>query len=275
MGTPVEELELRIAAIGGDRDHGSTFLAMEAVRILAAAAEVYGPGPDWQARLSEVAGRLAAAKPAMAVLRNATHGLLEDLAALGPVEGRPRADALAQRLLAAMRTAAETAAANAARLIAHSATVATCSYSSAVLRTAQRALADGKSPRMVVLEPAPRPPSAGHGLAKELENLGLAVEMSDSAGSVAERATVAITGADAVSPEWAVNGAPTMELAEAASAAQVPFYVVCERLKLTDRAIPAPGYDLVPMALVAGVATEEGLLPPGRIYPYHTGVADR
>ncbi len=275
MGTPVEEIELRIAAIGGDRDHGSTFLAMEAVRVMAAAAEVYGPGLDWQARLSEVAGRLAAAKPAMAALRNATRSLLEDLAALGPVEGRPRADALAQRLLAAMRTAAETAAANAARLIHHSATVATCSYSSAVLRTAQRAHSEGKSPRIVVLEPAPRPPSAGHGLVEELENLGFAVEVSDSAGSVAERANLAIIGADAVSPEWVVNGAPTMELAEAASAAHVPFYVVCERLKITDRAIPAPAYDLVPVALVAGVVTEEGLLPPGRIYPYHTGVADR
>ena len=264
MGTPVEEIELRIAAIGGDRDHGSTFLAMEAVRVMAAAAEVYGPGPDWQARLSEVAGRLAAAKPAMAALRNATRSLLEDLAALGPVEGRPRADALAQRLLAAMRTAAETAAANAARLIHHSATVATCSYSSAVLRTAQRAHSEGKSPRIVVLEPAPRPPSAGHGLVEELENLGFAVEVSDSAGSVAERANLAIIGADAVSPEWV-----------AASAAHVPFYVVCERLKITDRAIPAPAYDLVPVALVAGVVTEEGLLPPGRIYPYHTGVADR
>ncbi len=74
VGTSVGEIERRIVALGDDRDHGATYLAMEAVRVLAAAAGAYEPGPDWGDRLAEVAGRLAAAKPAMAGVKNESTG---------------------------------------------------------------------------------------------------------------------------------------------------------------------------------------------------------
>ena len=41
---------------------------------------------------------------------------------------------------------------------------------------------------------------------------------------------------------------------------KVPFYVVCESIKLIDDVETAAGYDRVPFDLVTGVIAEEGTL---------------
>jgi translation initiation factor 2B subunit (eIF-2B alpha/beta/delta family) len=84
----------------------------------------------------------------MAGLRNATDGLLKRLLELGPAEGARRAKTLSDELVAELRASARSAAANAARLLPPDATVATCSYSSAVIRACKAGREAGSTARV-------------------------------------------------------------------------------------------------------------------------------
>ena len=78
------------------------------------------------------------------------------------------------------------------------------------------------------------------------------------------RATLALVGADAVAPGCIVNGTPTLALAQA-SKGRIPFYVVCETVKMVAQAVAAPGYDAVPIELVTAVVTEDGAHSPEEV----------
>jgi len=257
----VEDVDRRIAAIRHDREHGATYLTMDAVRTLGDAAATCDQGAFWPGRLTGVAERLAGAKPTMAAVRNATLQLLRQLLALGAAEAPRHSQRLVEQLLAELQASAEAAAANAARLLPGGATFITCSYSSAVLRTARQAQGEGAVLRALVLEDASERESPGYRLAAELEQAGLSVEViSSAAGADAVgRAHLALVGADAVTSTVVVNGAPTLALAEAATG-QVPLYVVCEMVKFIPDIPAGPGYDRVPLRLVKGIVTEDGLL---------------
>lgn len=256
----MSEIDDRIAAIRNDYAHGATFLTIEAVRTLGTAAQQYGTGQGWEDYLVSIANDLAETKPAMASVRNATQQLLVELTSLGRDEASAQSEALVDRLLARLRSDAGAAAEHAERLIEPGMTVATCSYSSAVLRVARLAYAAGKAPRILVCEAAPTAPSPGHSLAMELEKSGLSVEVEGSPDIIVDQTSLAVTGADAVATDFIVNGSPTLALARACYG-RIPYYVVSESVKMTTRAISAPGYDLVPADLVTGVVTEEGMNP--------------
>ncbi len=76
-----------------------------------------------------------------------------------------------------------------------------------------------------------------------------------------ESLSMAIVGADSVTPEFVVNGSPSLELAQAIHG-YVPFYVVCESIKFAHEVEVMPGYDRVPIELVAGIITEDGVIAP-------------
>ena len=86
MGVDSEELDARIAALERDLEHGAGFLTERGVEILGDACAALPP-ERWPDELPRVAERVAAAKPAMAGLRNALGLLLRDLLELGPDEG--------------------------------------------------------------------------------------------------------------------------------------------------------------------------------------------
>ena len=262
----MDDVDGRIAAIQRDREHGATFLAMEALRVLGDAAKGCEPGTDWSDCLTGVARRLAAAKPAMAAVRNATDRLLGRLLALGPDQARCQSQKLVERLLDELQAAAEAAAVNAAQLVPPSATVVTCSYSSAVVRTVRRARDAGKALNVMVLEDGTAANSPGHRLAKELEGMGLTARVFgvDASEDIIAQADLAIVGADAVTPSFAVNGEPTLALARAASG-RIPLYLVCESIKLISDIGHEPGYDRVPLDLVKGIVTEEGVMSPADV----------
>ena len=96
--------------------------------------------------------------------------------------------------------------------------------------------------------------------------MGLAVELFGPAASARSvgRAHLTIVGADAVTPAFVVNGAPTRALAEAASG-RSPFYVVCETVKFAPSAFASSGYDLIPLRLVRGIVTEQGVSGPADV----------
>ena len=256
----------RIAAIGEDREHGSTLLTLKAVRVLGEAAEGALSDARWAWDLARTARQLADAKPAMAGVRNASAQLLGRLLALGPVEGRRQATTLAEGLVTALREASASAAARAASLLPQDAAVATCSFSSAVLETLRAATEQGKGAHVLVLESGRSPAAHGLRLAASLREAGVDVEVvpGNAATDAVRRATLALVGADAVAPGCIVNGTPTLALAQA-SKSRIPFYVVCEMVKMVAQVVAAPGYDAVPIELVTAVVTEDGAHSPEEI----------
>ena len=264
-----EELDARIVALERDLEHGAGFLTERGVEILGDACASLPP-ERWPDELPRVAERVAAAKPAMAGLRNALGLLLRDLLELGPDEGGPAARELARRLTDGLRRVADMAAVNAAAVLGPDAKVATCSYSSAVTRTLIAAARFGPPGAVVVYEPCTRPDAPGRRLADAIAAAGWPTSVhAGPASEVVERADLVLVGADAVTADSVVNGAPTAELA-AAALDRVPFYVVCETIKFTDEAAPAPGYDRVPLEQVTDVITEKGRLSRPAIADYLT-----
>ncbi len=262
----MQGIDDRIVAIEQDREHGASFLTMAAVSVLADAASTDPTGDRWEPYVARVARRLAAAKPAMAGLRNASQCLLRRLSALGPAEGRQKAQKLSEDLRAKLRASAQCAAANAARLIAPNGAIATCSYSSAVLRACQKAHEAGAPLRVLVFEPVTGGDAPGRHLAGDLTDAGISARVVG--GPAASEAIVGVQavliGADAAVPECVVNGTPSLSLARAARG-RVPLYVVCETAKFAREAQVDIGYDRVPLGLVTGVVTEVGILRPADV----------
>ena len=66
-------------------------------------------------------------------------------------------------------------------------------------------------------------------------------------------ANMVMLGADTLLPDGAiVNGWPTLELAQGARDA-IPFYVVCETIKLSTEPGMEAGFDVVPDSLITKV----------------------
>ena len=257
----MEGLDRRISAIERDREHGATHLTLEALGVLGDAAGDQLPDGAWASHLIQVSNRLVEAKPAMAGLRNATTRLLTRLLEAGPEHGRHEAGSLCWELIRELYEAAEGAAATATSLLPAPGALATCSYSSAALRVLRMCREAGKTQRAVVFEPEAGPEAPGRRLATKLTRLRVPVALAGgrSAKDAIWGAQAALIGADAVTPRHVLNGAPSLALARAAKG-RIPFYVVCETVKLTERTQAESGYDEVPLELVTGIVTEDGML---------------
>ena len=92
----------RIERISRDRVHGATFLAAEALRALAVAAEAQPPGDGRVQAAMEAALRLADARAAIAAIKNIARRFDQREEVSG---GSFDSDALAGELLAEMKTA--------------------------------------------------------------------------------------------------------------------------------------------------------------------------
>ena len=267
MTQELEDLDARIAALERDVEHGAGLLTRRGVEILRDACGV-APRERWGEELPRIAERIVATKPAMAGLRNAVGLLLRDLLALGSDADGAAVRELAWRLTDGLRRVGDMAADNAAAVIGPDASVATCSYSTAVTRTLAAAARFGPPGAVVVYEPRTGPDAPGRRLADAIEAAGWPASVHGGpASEVVERADMALVGADAVTTGALVNGTPTADLADAA-VDRIPFYAVCETIKFTGGAASAPGYDRVPLEQVTDVITENGRLSRPTIADY-------
>ena len=267
MTTRLEDLDARIDALERDLEHGAGALAKLGVEILRDACLAL-PHERWAEDLPRVAERIAGAKPAMAGLGNAVGLLLADLLALGPDGDGAVVRDLSWRLTDGIRRVGDLAADNAAAVLGPDASVATCSYSSGVVRTLVAAARYGPPGSVVVYEPSAGSDAPGVRLAEAIADAGWPASVHPGpASEVVERADLVLVGADAVTTGALVNGAPTAGLA-AAAVDRIPFYVVCETIKFTDDVAPAPGYDRVPLYQVTDVITENGRLSRPTIADY-------
>lgn len=274
-------IEQRIDAVRNDREHGSRWLVQQTINILHDLAQQQMASQEKQMQCLLVAGRtLAQARPAMAALSSAVGRILN-------VRGGPQAIAqAAQQLLQDYETATDRIAQNAQPYL--SGCLMTCSISGTVLDvlTVHRQ----QITQMIVLEGRPR--YEGREMARALSAQGFAVTLiTDAQANIfIPRCKAIIVGADSILANGDVlNKAGTALLAYAAQGHAIPFYVLCETLKVSPQQWPTDFqqaqafleekepeevleqplagvtvrnfyFDHTPHALVSNVITERGLL---------------
>ena len=238
-----------------DQDSSASALTGKAVGILLDIALSSKDGCS----LSDAAQQIADGKPSMAGLANAARNFAEHVGALGPNPCSKAVVELAKAFRQELVYCAKRAALNASQMIPAEGLVVTCSASSLTLETVRMV-----RPRRVVVY-VERGQYEGHGfrMAQDLAAGGVNVETASSLSNKrgSERPSMAIVGADAVSPGFVVNGSPSLHLAESICGLS-PFYVVCERIKFAREVEAADGFDRIPISLVSGVITEDGVIAP-------------
>ncbi len=273
----MDEIEQRIEQVRNDREHGSRWLVRETIALLRDMAMDESIAPEKRLRELHLAGvELAQARPAMAAIAGSVSRILN---APGGLQGIARE---ASDLLAAYDAAPERIAGFASSLL--QGTLMTLSISGTVLNVLQTCA--GNIERVIVLESRPR--YEGRETAAELAKHGIAVTLiTDAQADIfLPFSQAVVVGADSVLADGGVlNKAGTALLAWAAHGHGVPFYVLCETLKISAQhwkddlsqleekeaeevlAEPIAGvsarnfyFDYTPPQLVTGVLTERGIL---------------
>ena len=273
----MKDLEQRIAKVRNDREHGSRWLVHEVISILHDLASTPGTSSEEQMRQLRAVGReLAHVRPAMAALAGAVACIL------GTANDPAGVVCEAEHLLEEYDQATKRIAEYARPLL--KGTLMTHSLSGTVLEVLGACLTQLE--RVIVLEGRPR--YEGREVARALSKQGVAVTLiTDAQADIfLPQCHAVVVGADTVLANGDVlNKAGTALLAWAAQGHKVPFYVLCEILKISPHRWsgdlsqleekepeevleePVPGvtvrnfyFDHTPAMLVTSVITEQGLL---------------
>lgn len=274
----METIERRIEMIRADREHGSRWLVGQAIALLYDLAnETQGSTGEKMERLRAAARAIAAARPAMAAPASAAARIMK---AAG--EG-PSAVADEARIVREQYEHAVEDISSAARPLL-TGTLLTHSLSGTVSDVLTACASQIE--RVVVLEGRPR--YEGCDTARMLARNDIPVTLiTDAQADIfLPRCRAVVVGADTVLADGAIiNKAGTSLLAWAARGRHIPFYVLCETLKISPRTWmgnlaaleekepeevleePIAGvtvrnfyFDCTPARLVTGVITEEGIL---------------
>ncbi len=268
-----EEVRSVIEEMRAERIRGASWLARRGAEAYILLSELL-EGEELKRALEDMRREIPAVNRTMASLYN--------LARFVPITGNPDlVRSKAEEFIRLGEEAKREIGNIGSELIDENEVVITHSFSSAVLEIFKAAKRKGKHFRVILAESAPD--FEGIALARELDSLGVPFEVITDAqmGLFAERATLALVGADNVTRDGAVvNKAGTYLLALACHDNRVPFYVAAESFKLhpelsseeveiVERPYARQGYrvrnflfDITPWRYVRGVITEFGILVP-------------
>jgi translation initiation factor eIF-2B subunit delta len=242
---------------------------------------------DWRQELFAFGRALVAAQPSMAPLFNLINEVclaVESAATFDDAQQQARRAAqMFQRRLA---RAPDLLVRAALPLFSANCRVLTLSYSSTVLEVLRAAHAGGLP--LTVFCTESRPGLEGRRLAQRLADAGIAVRFGVDAAlsTFARQASLALVGADSITPLGVVNKVGTTALAQAAGEARIPCFALCGRQKFFPAAAPLPDvqpprppeevwpdppmgvhvwnayFECTPFALFSGVIVETGVLTP-------------
>ena len=267
----------RIAMIRNDREHGSRWLVRETISLLYDIATQPTSSPEENVQQLQRAGKeLAHARPAMAALAGAVRRILN---APGGLEGMARE---AAKLLNEFDSAIEHIS-NYARPFL-TGTFMTHSLSGTVLEVLTNCLSS--IDHIIVLEGRPR--YEGREVARILskENASITLITDAQADIFLPQCHAVVVGADSILANGDIlNKAGTALLAWAAHGHRIPFYVLCETLKISPhgwsgdlaqleekestevlkQSIPGVSirnfyFDRTLSRLITGVITEQGMM---------------
>ncbi|MEF8782679.1 MAG: translation initiation factor eIF-2B [Haloarculaceae archaeon] len=266
--------------------HSSSAVAVKAARALLELTDREFPTVEEYSRtLERNSNALRRANPSHASLHNTQREVVSTVQEANPasVEAAQELTAEAvERVVEAVETGKERAAAEAAELLAPAETLLTHDYSTTVLSAIERAVGDGASFRIYVTEARPR--YLGRKMVRRLAEFD-AVEphlLVDSAGGhYLPECDRVVVGMDCIVDETLYNRVGTYPLAATAADIGVPMTVVGSAAKIVDggfafeneyRAasevmlepaegfeIDNPAYDATPTRLLDSVVTDEGV----------------
>ena len=290
-----------IDEIRNDKTHGASQLARQAMSVLKIAAEHSQTDSVEQFLLEqkEVGERLMSTRPAMAPVFNIVSRFLGTASEVSVDIGLDsikslaisKADELANNSLQAIAQIVNYG----SELITDGDRIMTHSYSSTVVAVLSKTFTKYKHIEVIATRSGPG--RTGERIAQELGLYGLPVAFIDDAavGLYISAVNKVMVGADRVCADGnIINGIGTCQLALAAKKAGIPFYVLCETLKLdpvlrSDEVdleekepsevvepgrlppqvrVRNPYFDITPLELVAGVVTENGILTLEEVVNY-------
>ncbi|MCX8191600.1 MAG: NUDIX domain-containing protein, partial [Nitrososphaerales archaeon] len=233
-----------------DREHGSVWLAIEALKILKLASERIETSSlnEFIRYLMTLGRELILSRPSMAPLTNLIGSVLYRLLSYSKSKGFEHSisnmkafiSSEIDKVIDETRSAVLKVAKYASDLIPDDATIITHSFSSTVLQTLKYALQEGK--RMSVYITESRPLFEGRKLAEGLllegkgENVVVTLITDSAAGYFVGDSDLVLVGADSILTDGSlVNKVGTYSLALAAKDKGVPFYTVCEKCKFDVR----------------------------------------
>jgi translation initiation factor eIF-2B subunit delta len=284
-------VQARIGELAANHTSGAVEIATRAAGVLmlfAAEAEAEDES-SFRRELATAGKALIQAQPSMAPLFNLVKTVVAS------VEGAPDLEAARHLVRTAseafhseLERRSERIARQTLSLLPDGCVVLTHSRSSTVLAALQLAATSGRSVEVVCTES--RPGYEGRATAATLAGQGVrATLITDSeAAHFMGRADLVLVGADSVSGDGLVNKMGTYAVALAARDRGVPFYALCgtEKFLPADypyfRIVPQDPqevwpehpqgvevlnlyFEVTPLAYVAGVATEQGVLAPGEL----------
>jgi translation initiation factor 2B subunit (eIF-2B alpha/beta/delta family) len=226
----IEAIEQRIAQIRNDREHGSRWLVRETIRILQDLAQSLnsseGSTDEQMQILKQVGRELAQARPAMAAIGSAVGRIVTVQGGLSAVVQA------AASLLQDYDTSTARIAASAQLVL--KGRIMTCSVSGTVLEVLARCRKNVEE--VIVLEGRPR--YEGRAMAEQLVQQGITVTLiTDAQADIfLPLCQSVVVGADSILANGDVlNKSGTALLGWAAQRHKVPFYVLCETLKISPR----------------------------------------
>jgi len=273
----MENQNERIARICNDHEHGSRWLVRETISILYDIATQPASSPEENVQQLQRAGKeLANARPAMAALAGAVRRIEN---ASGGLEGMARE---AAKLLNELDSAIEHITRYARPFL--TGTIMTHSLSGTVLEVLTNCLSQIE--HIIVLEGRPR--YEGREVARELSTGSASITLiTDAQADIfLPQCHLVVVGADSILSNGDIlNKAGTALLAWAAHGHRIPFYVLCETLKISPHSWsgdlsqleekestevleqPIPGvtirnfyFDRTLSRLITGVITELGIM---------------
>lgn len=271
---------------------GAGKIARMGAHALALFAMYYsGKREDYYGELLEAANIIFHTRPTAVSLENALLLVLNSVDPEGELEAmRRETEESAHKFISEAKRSLSELSRIGAELIRDGATVHTHCNSTAVIRSIIRAAEDGK--KVTVHSTESRPRYQGRITARELAGSGIEVKMLvDSAARLyMDDVDLVMVGADTISADGSLfNKIGTWQIALAARDCGVPFYSCAETFKFSPRTLsgldttiemraeeevadPAefpnvkilnPAFDHTPRDLIAGIATEKGVVKPG------------
>lgn len=275
-------IKSRINKLKKDREHGAGWLTSQAVQIIeeASSTSTAVTASGFIQELWQVAASLMEARPGMVSIPNYISEFKEELegtvASTKSVDNlKKRASAIARKLKVYNEDTSAKSARRAAKLIGQRSVVMTCSYSSAVCQAMEIARQKGIDFKVLAAESLNGKVSYGRIMLEQLKKSGITGRTfpDNHIGWYAARASTVLLGADAISLQgWVINGIPSYALAITAKRKNVPVYTICPTTKIDVRGFlaslraPEPGFEMIPLDLLKGVITENGLLQADDIY---------
>ena len=246
----------QIDKIENDLQSGSTTITKVCIDVFTEAYSAAVENDDKKS-LSDIAHKLIAAKPTMAAVINIVNRCLQESKNYDGNDFTPIAESIKKD----MDRAGDIIIGKAVNKIfipGKKNIVITCSYSSNIIKTFEKAAAENIDFTVMVLRSEWKGNKYHDIVIEDCSNFGVSAEMfedTDIPGLI-DLSDAALIGADAIlNGTSVINGFPSYKLARKINK-DIPFYVVAESFKNSDHCTIDDGFDYVPSDYITSIISD-------------------